>query len=204
MKPVQKLALCCMCCFFVVIVAVGIYLAVTSSNKPTTTTPAATTPSTTTPAATTPAATTPSTTTPSTTTPSTTTPSTTTPAAPATPPPQPVNCVGAWSACSRTCGGLGQQLYNISTPASNGGTSCEAAQNATKNCMTPGCPNNTICSNDSECSSGYCDSTGDNYRCKDRPPPPQQSAAPSTPSCDCSMGAAAYRAAGCGKYGEDC
>jgi hypothetical protein len=136
----------------------------------------------------------------------------------AAPLPQPVNCVGAWSACSRTCGGLGQQLYNITTPAANGGRNCEAANASKKDCMTPGCPNETICSNDSECISGYCETSGDNYRCKTRPPPPQQTveiagttynvpqqqAPPAAQTCDCSMGAQAYRAAGCGRYGEDC
>jgi hypothetical protein len=134
-----------------------------------------------------------------------------------TPPPQPVNCVGAWSACSRTCGGLGQQLYNITTPAENGGTNCEAASGSKKDCMTPGCPNDTICSNDSECISGYCETSGDNYRCKTRPPPPQQTVqvagiqisvpqqqAPAEQSCDCSMGQQAYNAAGCGHYNKDC
>ncbi|MFA6392618.1 MAG: hypothetical protein WCW54_00830 [Candidatus Paceibacterota bacterium] len=59
----------------------------------------------------------------------------------------PVNCIGSWSdtaTCSLTCGGgVKQQVYTITTPASNGGTACPYANGATQwgstSCNTQAC-----------------------------------------------------------------
>jgi hypothetical protein len=81
----------------------------------------------------------------------------------------PVNCVGGWDytdVCSKSCGGgLSQQVFNISIPASNGGTACTNNQGdliwSDPSCNTKACevqcpdnasPNsNNVC----ECNSGY-------------------------------------------------
>jgi type II secretory pathway pseudopilin PulG len=47
----------------------------------------------------------------------------------------PVNCVGAWSACSPACG-AGMQIFMVTTPASGGGASCPAANGQTQACNT--------------------------------------------------------------------
>lgn len=55
----------------------------------------------------------------------------------------PVNCVGAWGACSAACGG-GTQTYTITTPAANGGLPCANANGATQACNTNACPVNCV------------------------------------------------------------
>ncbi len=62
----------------------------------------------------------------------------------------PVNCVGSWyndDTCSASCGGwVYLQIYSISTPAANWGTSCAYANGATRwgstSCNTYSCPVN--------------------------------------------------------------
>ncbi len=55
----------------------------------------------------------------------------------------PVNCVGSWGACSKTCGS-GTQTFTVTTPAANGGTSCSYANGATQTCNTQACPQNCV------------------------------------------------------------
>jgi len=134
-------------------------------------------------------------------------------------PPPPVDCVGQWTSCSRPCGGAGVQTYVVSTQAANGGRTCDFADRTTKPCSTPLCANNTICNTDAECASGYCDTSGDNYRCKDRPvavppsvtvagttvyipPPPPPPPAGSSP-CDCND-RSTWDNAQCGGYNKEC
>lgn len=52
----------------------------------------------------------------------------------------PVDCSGAWSACSKTCGG-GIQTYSVSTQAANGGLQCAAVSGATQACNQQACIN---------------------------------------------------------------
>ena len=57
----------------------------------------------------------------------------------------PVNCewgpYGAWSPCSKTCGG-GEKIRTrvVKTPASNGGEICEGNATEIEVCNTEGCP----------------------------------------------------------------
>ena len=76
----------------------------------------------------------------------------------------PVNCVGSWSdtsICSVTCGGgVKQQVYTITTPASNGGTACPYSNGATRwgttSCNTSAClvPSGGITATDCTISAG--------------------------------------------------
>lgn len=50
----------------------------------------------------------------------------------------PVNCVGVWSACSKTCGG-GTQTYTVTVPARDGGTECPYANGYVQTCNTQAC-----------------------------------------------------------------
>ena len=50
-----------------------------------------------------------------------------------------VNCIGNWSACSKTCGG-GVQTFNIITPRQGNGASCIATQGQTQACNEQPCP----------------------------------------------------------------
>jgi Tfp pilus assembly protein PilV len=60
------------------------------------------------------------------------------------PPNCPVNCVGGWGACSKTCGS-GTQTYAVLIPAANGGTACTApAPGAVQSCNTAACPVNCL------------------------------------------------------------
>jgi hypothetical protein len=54
-------------------------------------------------------------------------------------PPPPVNCQGAWGACTGTCG-TGTQTYVITTPSANGGLACPVANGATQSCALTACP----------------------------------------------------------------
>lgn len=56
----------------------------------------------------------------------------------------PTPCVGAWGACSKTCGG-GLQTYSVISPATNGGAACTApSPGATQACNTQACPVNCV------------------------------------------------------------
>lgn len=62
-----------------------------------------------------------------------------------------VDCVGSWSSygeCSATCGG-GQQTrtFNVTTPASNNGTACAAADGDVEYqaCNPDACPEGMYC-----------------------------------------------------------
>lgn len=63
---------------------------------------------------------------------------------PSSPPSSPVNCVGGWGACDApgTCGTTGKRTYVITTPASNGGSSCAFTAGAQQSCSTPACYTN--------------------------------------------------------------
>jgi hypothetical protein len=50
-----------------------------------------------------------------------------------------VNCVGAYGACSATCG-AGTQAYAISIAAANGGTQCAVSNGLTQVCNVATCP----------------------------------------------------------------
>jgi len=63
---------------------------------------------------------------------------------------QPVNCVGSWGACSRTCGG-GTQTYTISRQASGGGASCPYQTGQTQSCNTQAC----TCTPNGSCNAAY-------------------------------------------------
>lgn len=54
-----------------------------------------------------------------------------------------VNCVGAWSACSTSCGD-GVQTYNILTPASGGGAACTIAEGTQQACNLGACSGPTM------------------------------------------------------------
>lgn len=54
----------------------------------------------------------------------------------------PVDCVGGWGNCSKTCGG-GIQTYTVIIPASNGGAACtNPSIGSTQFCNTSSCPVN--------------------------------------------------------------
>jgi hypothetical protein len=55
----------------------------------------------------------------------------------------PVDCVGSWGACSTTCG-TGTQIYNVTTPAANGGTACTNNQGDVRRCSGPACGQNCV------------------------------------------------------------
>jgi hypothetical protein len=73
----------------------------------------------------------------------------------------PVNCQGGWSSCSGTCG-TGQQIYQITTNAANGGSSCPYANGTTRACGLPACPVNCQ-GNWGQCI-GTCDSGIQTYQ----------------------------------------
>lgn len=57
-------------------------------------------------------------------------------AQPCTDPEPPVNCEGTWGECSATCGG-GNQTFNVTRAAANGGTACPTSP---RTCNPQGCP----------------------------------------------------------------
>ena len=54
-------------------------------------------------------------------------------------PEPPIDCVGEWSSCSKSCGG-GIQKYKITRNANLTGAKCPARQGQVKVCNTQGCP----------------------------------------------------------------
>jgi hypothetical protein len=85
-------------------------------------------------------------------------------------PATPVNCVGSWSdtrECSVSCGGgTLEQVYHITTPASNGGTVCSFSEGSTQwgstVCNTQNCPVNGVCGTKlNDCSVGNFEDEND-------------------------------------------
>ena len=66
----------------------------------------------------------------------------------------PVNCVGTWSSFGACANGAKSRTYNVSTPASGGGTACPASPESAACNGTIG----DACTQASHCASALCDS----------------------------------------------
>jgi len=66
----------------------------------------------------------------------------------------PVNCVGTWSSYGACANGAKSRTYNVSTPASGGGTACPASPESAACNGTIG----DACTQASHCASALCDS----------------------------------------------
>ena len=78
----------------------------------------------------------------------------------------PQDCVGSWSDCQGPCNNR-HKVYNITTTKAYDGASCSHSNGSKNyNACSNNCELGTICSNDSECESGWCAKVNNNARNK--------------------------------------